>query len=186
MAELMYGTGMRLMECCRLRIKDIDFSRRQILVREGKGDKDRAVPLPACLEPHLKAQIDCAVELHQSDLKDDHGRVWLPHALARKYPHADRQTGWQYLFPSIRLSRDPRDGHRELMRHHIDESSVQKAVRAAVRRAGSTKKVSCHTLRKVYSYYRSSLRMRYLKGNSACLGSRLGSWRPLRTAATAV
>jgi integron integrase len=147
MAELMYGTGMRLMECCRLRIKDIDFARRQILVREGKGEKDRAVPLPTRLEPLLTAQIERAVTLHQSDLAAGTGRVWLPYALARKYPHADRQTGWQYLFPSQRLSRDPREPGSELRRHHVDESSVQKAVRAAVRNVGITKKVSCHTLR---------------------------------------
>jgi len=147
MAELMYGTGMRLMECCRLRIKDVDFARRQILVREGKGQKDRAVPLPARLEPPLKVQIDKAVKLHESDLAAGNGRVWLPHALASKYPHADQQTGWQYLFPSLRLSCDPREPGSQLRRHHLDESSLQKAVRAAVRKAAINKKVSCHTLR---------------------------------------
>jgi integron integrase len=147
LAELMYGTGMRLLECCRLRVKDIDFARRQIVVREGKGEKDRAVPLPGRLEPDLRKQIENVQTLHQEDLAAGHGRVWLPYALARKYPHASRELGWQYLFPSARFSRDPRDPASAPRRHHLDESSLQKAVRAAVRRARLKKKVSCHTLR---------------------------------------
>jgi integron integrase len=147
MAELMYGTGMRLLECCRLRIKDVDFARRQIVVREGKGGKDRAVPLPVRLEPDLRKQTEHVQALHEEDLAAGYGRVWLPYALARKYSHANRELGWQYLFPSSRLSRDPRELESAPRRHHVDESAVQKAVRTAVRRAGLKKKVSCHTLR---------------------------------------
>jgi integron integrase len=183
MGELMYGTGMRLLEVCRLRVKDIDFERRQIVVGEGKGDKDRAVPLPERLAERLREQTERVRELHEQDVAAGWGRVWLPTALARKYPEADRELGWQYLFPSSRLSVDPREGKgqntevrgqesevrlaqgengtgtdrpdrsqsqfqdRPLRRHHVDESSVQKAVRSAVRKTGLQKKVSCHTLR---------------------------------------
>ena len=160
MVELMYGTGMRLLECCRLRIKDVDFERRQIIVREGKGDKDRAVPLPDRLTDPLRQRIEWVSHLHEQDLAAGFGRVWLPTALATKFPHADRELGWQYLFPSNRLSVDPREegsgvgvqgsgaeAERVLRRHHLDESSVQKLVRSAVRKSGLKKKVSCHTLR---------------------------------------
>jgi site-specific recombinase XerD len=109
MAELMYGTGMRLLECCRLRVKDVDFERRQIIVREGKGDKDRAVPLPERLMDALHTQIEWVSRLHEQDVAQGHGRVWLPYALKEKYPSADRELGWQYLFPSNRLSVDPRE-----------------------------------------------------------------------------
>jgi len=153
MIELIYGTGMRLLECCRLRVKDVDLTRRQIVVREGKGDKDRAVPLPASTVPRLREQIVEVARIHTQDVAQGLGRVWLPWALATKYPRADQELGWQYLFPSKLLSRDPRPLDSSppasllLRRHHIDESVVQKAVRHAVRRAGIDKRVSCHTFR---------------------------------------
>ena len=147
MAELLYGTGMRLLECCRLRVKDVDFARCQIIVREGKGDKDRAVPLPVRLQDRLEQQVERVRRLHEADLAQGFGYVHLPTALAAKYPNASRELGWQYLFPSARLSRDPRDPQAPLRRHHIDESVLQKAVRLATVKSGLRKKVSCHTLR---------------------------------------
>jgi len=160
MADLMYGSGLRLLECLRVRVKDIDFERRQIVVREGKGEKDRAVPLPHRLDAALRKQVQCVSDLHGKDVAAGHGRVWLPYALKQKFPNADRELAWQYVFPSNRLSVDPREewsgvgvqgsgdeAARVLRRHHVDESNVQKAVRQAVLAAGLTKKVSCHTLR---------------------------------------
>lgn len=156
MAELMYGAGLRLLETCRLRVKDLDFDRRQILVREGKGDKDRAVPLPNILEPRLRDQIAAVSRLHAQDVAQGLGRVYLPHALAEKYPAADRQLSWQYLFPSSRLSRDPRDARtnpdaRPLRRHHVHESMVQKRVHQAVLDAGLTKPAGPHTFRHCFA-----------------------------------
>jgi integron integrase len=150
MAELMYGSGLRLLETCRLRVKDIDFERGQIVVREGKGDKDRVVPLPKRIEPALTEQIERVKEIHSADVKNGHGRVWLPTALREKYPRADRALGWQYCFPSTRLSVDPRgekiaDG--QLRRHHVHENVPQKALRRAVLAAGIAKPASCHSLR---------------------------------------
>ncbi|MFO0906002.1 MAG: integron integrase [Pirellulales bacterium] len=145
--ELLYGTGMRLLEGCRLRIKDIDFERGQIVVREGKGDKDRAVPLPRRLVRRLHEQIERVRELHKVDVQNGHGHVWLPYALEVKYPNASRELGWQYLFPSHQLSRDPRNPDAPIRRHHLDESTIQKALRAAVRASHLDKKVCCHTLR---------------------------------------
>ncbi len=147
MIELMYGSGLRLLEACRLRVKEIDFDRGQIVVREGKGDKDRAVPLPESLRERLRTQIDAATEQHRFDLADGNGRVWLPHALAEKYPNANRELIWQYVFPAARLSFDPRENDGLLRRHHVHETSVQKVMRDAVIRSGLAKKASCHTLR---------------------------------------
>jgi integron integrase len=147
MAELMYSAGLRLMECCRLRVKDIDFDRGQLVVREGKGDKDRAAPLAARLREPLHCQIERVAARHEQDATAGHGQVWLPHALAAKYPQAGGELGWQYLFPSKRLSVDPRETGGSLRRHHVHENSVQKAVKAAVRASGLTKPASCHTLR---------------------------------------
>jgi integron integrase len=149
-AELMYGSGLRLLECCRLRVKDIDFERRQIVVREGKGDKDRAVPLPQSVVDRLRRQIEAVRDRHRGDVEQGLGRVWLPTALAEKFPNADGELGWQYLFPSSRLSLDPRaePGSPPVQRrHHMDENHIQKKVRAAVLAAGLTKRASCHTLR---------------------------------------
>jgi integron integrase len=145
MASLLYGSGMRLMECVRLRVKDVDFELNQICVRDGKGGKDRHVPLPRRLRDALQAQMERVRLIHQQDLTSGLGAVWLPHALARKYPSAPREPGWQYLFPSDRLSRDPRDGERR--RHHVDEAGLQRAVRNARLKAGIVKPATCHTLR---------------------------------------
>lgn len=145
MASLLYGSGLRLMECVRLRVKDVDFGLNQICVRDGKGGKDRHVPLPQRLRAALAAQIERARLIHQQDLAAGHGAVWLPHALARKYPSAPREPGWQYVFPSGQLSRDPRGG--ELRRHHLDEAGLQRAVRTARCKAGIVKPATCHTLR---------------------------------------
>jgi integron integrase len=151
MAEILYGAGLRLLECCRLRVKDVDFARKQIVVREGKGDKDRIVPLPSRVEARLREQVALVRRLHERDLRAGHGRVWLPYALKEKYPRADRELGWQYLFPSSRLSVDPRAGEAESepipRRHHRNENLLQKRVKRAVLAARITKKVSCHTLR---------------------------------------
>ncbi|MFO1042264.1 MAG: integron integrase [Planctomycetaceae bacterium] len=191
--EILYGSGLRLLECCRLRVKDIDFDRRQIIVREGKGDKDRAVPLPESVRERLLRQIEVMLIQHELDLDQGAGYVWLPHALAKKFPNASREFKWQYVFSSARRSFDPRatvdlashfdrndfdepssedasvvsdspvdernatgpahDDQRASMgtaavyRHHIHETSVQKALRAAIRKSGISKKASCHTLR---------------------------------------
>jgi integron integrase len=152
LAELMYGSGLRVLECCRLRVKDVDFDRHQILVRDGKGEKDRVVPLPRRVEGRLRAQLDRVAALHRRDLAAGHGRVWLPYAYAAKWPQADRELGWQYLFPSAKLSADPRDpadpaAGPVLRRHHVHENTIQKAVKKAVLACGLTKRVSCHTFR---------------------------------------
>jgi integron integrase len=145
MASLLYGSGMRLMECVRLRVRDLDFTYGQISVRDGKGGKDRRTMLPRSLHEPLRAQLDAARALHRRDLADGFGAVYLPDALARKYPSAQREWGWQYVFPAARRSVDPRSG--QVRRHHIAEDGLQKAVREAVRRAGITKGGACHTLR---------------------------------------
>ena len=145
MAALMYGTGMRLMECVRLRIKDLDFDRKEILVRDGKGAKDRRVPLPQKLREPLEHAIERARLLHVHDLARGLGRVWLPMALARKYLNADRELGWQYVFPAAKPSRDPASGM--VRRHHVDEAILQRAVKNARTKAGILKPATCHTLR---------------------------------------
>ena len=145
MASLLYGTGMRLMECTRLRVKDVDFERNEIVVREGKGDKDRRVPLPRTLRQDLQRAIERALMLHRHDLAEGLGEVHLPHALAKKYPTAAREAGWQYVFPSAHRSVDPRTGRTR--RHHVDDSSLQRAVKRARLLAGITKPATCHTLR---------------------------------------
>jgi integron integrase len=144
-AGLLYGGGLRLLEGLRLRVKDIDFHRRAVTVRQGKGDKDRTTMLPERLREPLMAHLEKVRALHHRDLAAGLGAVSLPHALARKKPGADREWGWQYVFPSGRLSTDPRSGRRG--RHHLSESSIQKAVTGAVRRAGIAKPAGCHTLR---------------------------------------
>ena len=144
-ASLLYGSGLRLMECLRLRVKDIDFDHHAILVRSGKGDKDRVVTLPGpCVQP-LQRQLQAARNLHEKDLNDGFGEVWLPHALARKYPRAGFSWSWQYVFPASRRSVDPVSGVTR--RHHLDESCLQRAVKVALRKAGIDKPASCHTLR---------------------------------------
>jgi integron integrase len=145
MAALMYGTGMRLMECVRLRVQDVDFAYGQITVRDGKGQKDRVVPLPQRPVETLQHHLATVQRLHQDDLQAGYGAVFLPHALARKYPQAPKAWGWQYVFPSARLSVDPRSG--VIRRHHLHENGVQKAVQQAARVAALAKRVTPHTLR---------------------------------------
>lgn len=145
LASLLYGTGMRLMEALRLRIKDVDFGRSEIIVRDGKGAKDRHTMLPRSLVEPLRREIERAMALHAADLDAGLGAVWLPHALARKYPSAPRETGWQYVFPSSNRSRDPRDGVER--RHHFDDGVLSRALKNACRAAGVVKPVSAHTLR---------------------------------------
>jgi integron integrase len=151
-ARLLYGTGMRLLECLRLRVKDVEFTRREIVVREGKGNKDRVTVLPENLIAGLQAQLAKARALHDKDLADGFGRVLLPHALALKYPKADRSWAWQYVFPSPVRSLDPRPDARTgeaqvERRHHVYPESVQRAVREAARLTGIAKPVSPHVLR---------------------------------------
>ena len=145
MGSLLYGTGMRLMECVRLRAKDVDFERHEILVRQGKGAKDRRTMLPRLLAEPLQAQLAEAARIHQRDLAAGFGRVWMPDALARKFPGASADQGWQYVFPAAARSVDPRDGTER--RHHVDESRLQRAIKAARDRAGIVKPATCHTLR---------------------------------------
>jgi integron integrase len=144
-AALMYGSGLRLMECLRLRVKDIDFSYQQILVRSGKGDKDRVVPLPAKLREPLRKQLIKVKLIHQQDLQEGFGCVELPYALKCKFPNAPCQWAWQYLFPAGKRSIDPRGGVER--RHHLHESFVQKAVGDAMRKAVTGKRGTCHSLR---------------------------------------
>ncbi len=145
MAGLMYGTGMRLMECVRLRVMDVDFGNRQIIVRDGKGKKDRVVPLPNRYCEALKAHIKKRRKLHRQDLAQGQGETHLPVALARKFPKASEEWIWQYVFASPRLSQDPRSG--VLRRHHIHETSLQKAIGVAARHAKISKRVNSHALR---------------------------------------
>ncbi|MGB4343750.1 MAG: integron integrase [Moraxellaceae bacterium] len=145
MASLMYGTGMRLMECVRLRVKDVDFSRREILVREGKGNKDRVTMLPDSLAAALQAHLEKVQRVHAQDCAEGCGDVYLPHALARKYPHAATDWGWQYVFPAATRSRDPRSD--AVRRHHVNEQAYQRAIKSAVRDAGINKPATSHTLR---------------------------------------
>ncbi|MFZ5572826.1 MAG: integron integrase [Thermodesulfobacteriota bacterium] len=144
-AKLMYGSGLRISEAIRLRVKDIDYQLKTITVRSGKGDKDRVTTFPASIIPFLDAHLVKVKVTHQNDLARGHGEVYLPHALARKYPNASKEWGWQYVFPSSALSTDPRG--TAIRRHHIDPSVINKAIKAAVREAGIVKKVSAHTLR---------------------------------------
>jgi integron integrase len=144
-ATLLYGTGMRLMECLRLRVKDLDFESLQITVRDGKGSKDRLAILPLSAREHLRAHLSKTRAIHQADLASGDGRVFLPQALARKYPNAEKEWAWQWVFPAPSLGRDPRTGVTR--RHHLHEVVVQRAVRQAVRAAGLAKPVSCHTFR---------------------------------------
>lgn len=143
--SLLYGSGLRLMEALRLRTKDVDLARLQLVVRDGKGMKDRVTMLPKVVRDDLDAHLGRVRRLHERDLGDGFGRVYLPHALARKYPSAAQEWGWQYVFPARERSLDPYAGVER--RHHISESAVQKAVKRAVRQAGIARGGSCHTLR---------------------------------------
>jgi integrase len=145
MAALVYGGGLRLMECLRLRVKDIDFQYRPLVIRDAKGQKDRVTLLPQNLFEPLRNHLVRVRALHENDLREGYGCVYLPFALAHKYPTAERDWGWQYVFPSTRRSIDPRSGIER--RHHAPEDSLQRALRQAVQRAGIIKPATVHTLR---------------------------------------
>jgi integron integrase len=148
MTELMYGSGTRRKETSRIRVKDIDLGRGQVMVCSGKGDQDRVTILPQRLLEPLERQIAKVKRMHECDLADGFGRVWLPPALRRKYPNAERELGWQYLFPSRQLSIDPREkADRVRRRHHVNVSSFDKAIKTAVRRSGLTKRITAHSFR---------------------------------------
>jgi integron integrase len=144
-ASVLYGGGLRLLEALRLRVKDIDFAANLLVVREGKGDKDRRTMLPESLRAALHAQVAEVRRLHRGDIAQGAGEAWLPDALSRKYPGAGRELAWQYVFPASRIAIDPRGGVQR--RHHLDESAVQRSVKAAVGAAGIQKHAGCHTLR---------------------------------------
>jgi integron integrase len=144
-ACLMYGCGLRLSEALRLRVKDVEFGQGFLAIRDAKGDKDRIVPLPKRLREPLTQQIAHARAIHTKDLASGYGRVSLPYALARKYPNADKEWPWQYVFPSTKLSRDPRSD--DIKRHHIFDSYMEDAVKRAALAAGLSKRITCHTFR---------------------------------------
>lgn len=144
-ASLLYGAGLRLLECLRLRVKDVNFEYGQLTIRDAKGGKDRTTVLPSNLRGPLMRQIRRVELLHQQDLAEGYGKVFLPNALATKYRSAATDLGWQYVFPGRNHSRDPRT--ETLRRHHLDESVIQRAVRRAIRAAGIHKPGSCHSLR---------------------------------------
>lgn len=145
MASLLYGAGLRLLEVLRLRVKDVDFDRGEITVRDGKGAKDRRTVLPLALVQPLKLEVERVRSLHGMDVAAGFGAVWLPHALARKYPKAPTEFGWQYMFPALRRSIDPRDDSER--RHHLDDAMLSRAIKRASKLAGIDKPVSAHTLR---------------------------------------
>jgi integron integrase len=145
MAALLYGAGLRLMECCRLRVKDLDFGTHQMTVREGKGDKDRPALLPACIAPALATHLERWRVEHQADLARGAGWVELPHALDRKFTGAGQSWPWQWVFPATRTDLHPETGQRR--RHHLHETVLQNAVTSAARSAGLQKRATCHTLR---------------------------------------
>ena len=144
-ARVLYGTGMRLMEGLRLRVKDIDFERREIVVRRAKGAKDRRTVLPKSLGATLREHLVEVRRIHDEDLLAGYGTVWLPEALARKYPQAERAWAWQWIFPADRISVDPRSGARR--RHHLGDQMLQRAIHDAAIKSGIAKHVGCHTLR---------------------------------------
>jgi integron integrase len=143
--SFLYGTGMRLMEGLRLRVKDVDFSQHQITIRDGKGGKDRTTMLPSSVEPPLREHLRAVREIHRQDLEEGYGKVHLPYALETKYPGAESEWKWQYVFPAAERSRDPETGR--VGRHHLSERQVQRAFRTAVLRVGITKMATVHTLR---------------------------------------
>jgi integron integrase len=149
LAYLLYGTGMRVMEALRLRVTDIDFEYKQIVIRSGKGNKDRTTILPEKLIAPLKKQLSHACELHQQDLANGFGRVHLPHALSRKLKHADREWLWQYVFPSEKLSQDPVS--KRTGRHHLHEKNLQRAIKKAANKLAFSKRVTTHTLRHCFA-----------------------------------
>ncbi|MBI3771743.1 MAG: integron integrase [Gammaproteobacteria bacterium] len=145
MGSLLYGAGLRLMECVRLRVKDVDFGQRQILIRDGKGFKDRVTMLPEALKVPLRQHLEQVKAQHAQDLAKGGGGIYLPYALEKKYPNAAREWAWQYMFPASDVSEDPRSGI--VRRHHINEQNLQRAMKQAVRDAGLSKPATPHTLR---------------------------------------
>jgi integron integrase len=144
-ATLLYGGGLRLLEALRLRVKDVDFGRRQLVVRQGKGDRDRAAPLPRIAEAPLRRHLERVRRLHREDLARGLSGPPLPGGLARKYPNAAREWAWQWVFPATRIGVDPASGRR--FRHHLHETSMQRVVKQSSARAGIAKRVTCHTFR---------------------------------------
>ena len=143
--QLLYGSGLRISECLRLRVKDVDFQRRELTVRMGKGRKDRVTVLPDRVIAALERQLEQVRLVHEQDLAEGYGKVSLPRALSRKYPKADREWIWQYVFPSTQRSRDPRSG--DIKRHHLDPSSIRRDIKAAAKKAGVNKRVTPHVFR---------------------------------------
>jgi integron integrase len=143
--RMVYGTGMRIMECMRLRVKDIEFERGEIVIREGKGFKDRITMLPKSVVRPLQEHLVRVKLLHEQDLHDGYGEVFMPYALARKYPNAGRSWIWQYAFPSAKISKDPRSSR--MARHHADEKAIQRCMSQALRKANISKQATPHTLR---------------------------------------
>jgi len=144
-AGLLYGSGLRLLEALRLRVKDVEFSKNQIIVRDGKGGKDRVTMLPESIKEHFQLHLNKVKALHEEDVLEGFGEVYLPFALAGKYPNAPKEWAWQYVFPSHKRSIDPRSG--KIRRHHTSETSIQRAVKSAIHKAKIHKNGSCHTLR---------------------------------------
>ncbi|MGA1870593.1 MAG: integron integrase [bacterium] len=145
MTMLLYGSGLRLMECLRLRVKDVDFDYNQIVVRDTKGNVDRVTMLPQGVKKPLKHYREKVKRIHEADLKKGYGAVYLPYALEKKYPHANREWGWQYIFPASQISIDPRSGSKR--RHHVHEAVLQRAIKVALRKAGIVKHASSHSFR---------------------------------------
>lgn len=152
MATLLYGAGLRLMECLRLRVKDVDFAYNQIVVRDGKGAKDRVTMLPQNIKTPRQRHLETVRMLHTRDLQEGGGHVYLPYALERKYPNASHEWAWQYVFPAAQRSRDPRTGM--IRRHHAHPQILQRAMQAAVRQAQLPKAATCHTLRHSFATHR--------------------------------
>jgi integrase len=162
--QMLYGSGMRLMECLRLRVKDIDFENQTITLRDTKSDRDRVTVLPRAIAELLRLHIEKVRAQHNEDLARGFGRVMLPGALASKYPNAEYEWAWQYVFPASQLSKDPRTG--VLRRHHLYETSVQKAIRAAAKASGFAKPVGPHTMR--HSFGRSFGRLVNASEDAIC------------------
>jgi len=157
MAQLMFGSGLRISECIRLRVKDLDFSMNTLIIRDGKGGKDRSTILPPVLHAALRRQVSLVKARHEQDVEDGFGEVYMPNRLALKYPSSATSLAWQYLFPASRNSIDPRSGKER--RHHVMDRSVQKEVKKAIKSAGILKHASCHTFR--HSFATSLLQQRY-------------------------
>jgi integrase len=165
MAQLLYGSGLRLMECVRLRVKDLDFQYKTITVRDGKGEKDRITPMPDSLIAPLQRQVERVRLFHNEDLAAGAGQVYLPNALEMKYPNAGIELAWQCLFPAPKCSLDPRSPG-VMRRHHIEASGLQRSVKEAARKADIRKRVTCHTFR--HSFGRSYGRLVNASKDAIC------------------